>query len=290
MTLRRRPRPPRTAFRALAIGLVVAVVGLASCSDAHSKAQLDLANPGYDPSTVVILAPAGLASTLQDLGAAYTRLHPTISFVLVSDVVNGLEAARSRHFRPQVAANAGQSLHSDLTPDMWIDTSSSIRALLPPTIPVYGETQLVGYDGVALIVRPGNPDHVSGLSAFGAGSGFRTGLCRAHSTCGAITERALQDAGVSPKAIVVTADGAHLVTLLDRGQIQAALTLSTDAAGADVTQVPVHPAPHRYLTYQELRLDASPTAASFANWLLGPEAVSILTAHGLVQHVGLGAG
>ena len=50
--------------------------GVTSCSDAHSQAQLELANPGFDPTTIVILAPVTLSSTLDALGAAFTHDAP----------------------------------------------------------------------------------------------------------------------------------------------------------------------------------------------------------------------
>ena len=295
MTRRRRPRPPLVSLRALAIVLVVALVGVTSCSDAHTQAQLDLDNHGYDPTTVVILAPVGLATTLKDLGAAYSKAHPGISVVLISDVVGGIARMVASHSHPalHVATNPRQSLSANLEPSMWIDSSSAIRGLLPPTVTVYGPEQLFGYDGVSLVVRTGNPDHVPGLSAFSGSSGFKTGLCRNHTQCGSLTYVVLRAAHIGPKPVVVTPDVGGLLTALDKGTIQAALAVSSEVADAGTGTfglVPIRPEPEQFITYQTLRLDQSPTTAGFAKFIATSRAAArILALHGFTRTVGRGA-
>jgi len=287
------PRPHRSPLRstarpALAIVLVAALVALSSCSDAHSDAQLQLKNQGYDPTSMVILAPATLSQTLQDLGTAYTRLHPDTSFVLVSDVVAGLERfARHYHFLAGVAANARQSLDTQPVPDLWIDTSNSLRTLLPPGTAVYGDRRPFGDDHLAVVVRPGNPDHISGLQAFAASSGVRTGMCNPGTPCASLSNAVLEEHHIVAKPVVGETTGMELVTDLLQGRIKAVLVTTVDLAnavknGAQVTVLPIQPPSTKVLTYATVTLDQDPVAAAFADWVAtSPQAATILAYHGV---------
>jgi len=289
MTPRPRLRAPLTPLPAIAALLVVALLGASACSDAHSQAQLDLANHGYDPDTVVILAPAGLRTTLLDLGTAFTLTHPGTSFVLVSDVVAGLLQARHRQYVPKPAANDKQALSADVAPSMWIDTTTAQQALRPPDLTVVGSPTVFGYDGVALVVKPGNPTGVRGLTSLARGSGVKVGLCMARTTCGGLAHRVLAAAKVTTSPVMVAPTAADLVEAIGTGRIQAALTLRSEAAdaGPKVSVVALQPPPTTFLAYQTLRLDESPLADAFASWITtSPQAARVLAEHGYARTVG----
>jgi len=264
--------------------LVVAVLGLSACSDARSQAKLDLANHGYDPGALVILAPPGLAPVLQYLGWAYTQAHPTASFVLVSDVQAGLAQLHRGRYKPKVAANAKSSLEAQPTPEMWIDLRSTQRAVLPPDIHPFGDPEIFGYDRPALVVQPGNPDHITGLAAFAHGSGVRTGICVVRTTCGSLGRIALQHAHVTPDPATTALSGTTLIGVVIRGHLAAALTTSSEAANASprIATVPIETPPHGYAQYTMLRLDDSPLGVQFVEWIsTSPVAARIMAAHGL---------
>ena len=273
--------------------LVVALVGLSACSDAHSQAQLDLQNQGYDPGAVVILAPSGLAATLKDLGAGFTRTHPGTSFILVSDVIAGLkQMVRRGPYRPQVAKNDKASLEADLRPQLWVDGSAAIHSLLPPGVLTYGPPTPFGFEQLTLVVRPGNPDHVSGLAAFAKGSGLRTGICLPHTICGALARASLAKAHVVDGATVTSSKGGKLIAALTAGHLQAALTTSSEAADAAATAttvgtVPIPPELASYAGYTMVRLDVSQVTAEFVDWLTtSPAATLILANHGFTRTIG----
>jgi hypothetical protein len=269
--------------------LVVALLGLSACSDAHSQAQLDLQNHGYDPTAVVILAPAVLAPTLKELGFFYTRDHPGASFVLVSDVEAGMASLHRGRYQPKAPANGKASLEAQPAPELWIDISAAQRALLPPDVHVVGAPEFFGYDRPALVVQPGNPDHVTGLTVFAKGSGLRTGMCVVHTTCGSLGRIALQHAHVKPAPRVTATSGTVLLGSVIRGHLAAALTTSIEAANAfpRVTTVPLTTPPHGYATYTMVRLDASLLGQQFVDWITNsPIAVRILAAHGITRTTG----
>ncbi len=283
MTRQPRPRPPLVPLRALAIVLVVALIGLTSCSDAHSQAQLDLSNPGYDPTTIVILAPKAIGPALLELGAAFTRSHPGVSFVLVSDVVTLMLHNVSRHRTPKLPKNGREQLEANLAPDLWIDAGSAITAMKPPNVKFYGDRKTFGDDQIALIVPLGNPGGVTGLAAFARGSGFKTGLCNDHTPCGSLARLVLRSAHVSPSPTFSTRDGSVLAGEVGRGSLQAALLLSSQAeANANVATVPIRPAPSATIPYQMVQLDQSPIANEFAEWAVtSATATSVLAANGI---------
>jgi molybdate transport system substrate-binding protein len=272
--------------------LVVALLGLSACSDAHSEAQQSLGNQGYDPAALVILAPSTLSTTLSDLGTEYTKLHPDVSFILVSDVVAALvRVAKHYHRRPGIALNPKQALNTEPVPELWVDTSNSLRTLLPPGTTVYGEPKAFGVDRLTIVVPRGNPNHITGLGAFAAGSGVRTGMCLAGTACGSMSKAALQERHITAKPVVGESTGKDLVADLLKGRIQAILMSRVDAAtamakGAPITLLPIQPAPSKALSYSSAILAPSPIAAKFATWVnSSPEAARILAFHGFTPPV-----
>ena len=267
--------------------LTVAVIGLSACSDARSSSELDLSNRGFDPTTLVILAPGSLTATLRELGDAFTSAHPNITILLVSDVVNSLHHyPGGRGYKPLVVANARESLDADIAPSLWIDTSMNLRTLLPADRKTWGVKLLFGREGIALVVKPGNPDGVTGLSDFAEGSPVKTGVCFVHTVCGSLARATLAKAHITSHASISEGTGAGLIADLLQSRVQAALTASSDAAeaGATVSVVPIRPPSTTFVTYQMLRLDGSPTAKEFAGWLVTTHAAEhILAEHGFVR-------
>jgi hypothetical protein len=286
MTRRPRLRSPLPAARAVAVILALALFGASACSDARTQSQLDLANPGYDPTVVVILAPDGLRSAINALDTAYTTANPGVSFVLVTDVVTALR--RTTHRRRLLPSNddARTALTADLAPNIWIDANSTISGLLPKTAKSYGSRDLFGYASIRLVVARGNPKGIQGLSVFEAGSGLKTGLCTSTTGCGVLGRDALVRAHVHAKPTISARTSYTLITALERGKLDAVLAMSPDAAnaGSHTSTVAFSPAPARFIPYSTLRLDQSPLAAAYATWIVhSPVAERILAAYGFVR-------
>jgi hypothetical protein len=276
--LSRRPTAPALARHLLVALLALALLATA-CSDAHTQAQRDLADPGVDPDVVTVLATTDLIPLLKALNQAFLLVRPNTTLVFVNQITD----QSGRHRKVNSKLSNTQLVQSGAAPSLWIDAPDKLAPFANdpraqgPVLPFAVESMVV-------VVQQGNPAHVSGLDAFAAG-GVPAGRCKSDVACGKPAQEWLAAAKVRGVFPLVTNDAPSLIAAIAKGQVQVGIVwardLPPDTPG--VSTVPVATPPSPATPYSMLGMNPNPTAKQFEQWLAtSPAARAVITSYGFL--------
>lgn len=281
----RRPSSPSLA-RCLTVVLVAAALLATACSDAHTQAQRDWVDTGYDPNVLTVLSTPDLNPTLTALGKAYLSVRPNTSLVFLSEINAGsgkLNQIRSKLTNTQIIKAGAQ-------PSLWIDEAGLLK---PYASDPRAQGQILPFavEPMVLAVLAGNPAHVTGLDVF-AGGGPTSGRCSLIQPCGKAAFTWLSAAHVRPSFEVKVLDGPALLEAITVGHAAAGLVFSLTIPLGDtaITTVPVASPPAPNITFRMLAMSPNPTAVQFEKWVVSsPQARSIIASYGLLPGTGRAA-
>ena len=251
----RLPGPGR--FFVLSGLAMILVVAFSGCS---------AAGPGGDglEGTVLVSAAASLGNAFTDIEAAFEELHPRV------DVVLNLGASST--LREQILEGAPA--------DVFASANQSNMAMLVEAGDVAGEPTVFAHNLLQIVVPAGNPGGVTGLADFGREE-LLIGLCAQGAPCGEGARTALHNAGVTPVIDTAEPDVRALITKIEAGELDAAITYLTDvfAAGGSVDGVEI-PEDVNVIAEYPIALLAGSTnpdaAAAFVEFVLSRDGQAIL--------------
>ncbi len=278
----RRPSPP-SPVRCLTVVLVAVALLAAACSDAHTQAQRDWSDTGYDPNVLTLLNPPDLNPVLTALGAAYLTVRPNTSLVFLNQV----NASSGKYNRTKSTLTNTQIIQAGASPSLWIDEAGLLK---PFANDPRAQGQIVPFavEPMVLVVRAGNPSHVSGLDAFAAG-GPPVGRCSTSVPCGKWAYIWLRADHIQPKFAVKVPEATMLLSEIRAGHAVAGLLFSLSIPPGDITvaTVPVASPPAPTFTFSMLAMSTNPLAQQFEKWVATSEqARSIVASYGLLPGTG----
>jgi molybdate transport system substrate-binding protein len=196
-------------MRQWAAAMVISVV-LASCGSVASTPST-----GSPSGSITVLAAASLTAAFDRIGADFQQAHPGTavhfsfagSATLVAQVQEGAMA--------DVLASADEPSMQKLVAGGLVQGSPS----------VFARNQL------QIVVAPGNPKHITGLSDLGR-SGLVIVLCAAVVPCGRYATQSLHKAGVTVKPASLEADVKAVVSKVALGEADAGIVYATDVRAA----------------------------------------------------------
>jgi ABC-type molybdate transport system substrate-binding protein len=257
-----------------------------ACSDAHTQAQRDWVDTGYDPNVLTLLNPPELNPVLTALGQAYLSVRPDTSLVLLNQV----NPASGKFNKVKSNLTSTQIIEAGASPSLWIDAASTLK---PYAHDPRAQGQIVPFavEPMVLTVKAGNPAGVTGLDAYSAG-GPTAGRCATAQTCGRYAYAWLAAAHIRPHIDLRVLDAQALVEAIAAGRVDtgAVLSLAIPPGDTQVTTVPVASPPAPALTFRMLAMSTNPTALQFEKWLsTSPQAHAILSSYGLLPGNGRAA-
>ena len=253
--------PGRGRFFVLSGLAMILVVAFSGCS---------AAGPGGDglEGTVLVSAAASLGNAFADIEAAFEELHPRV------DVVLNLGASST--LREQILEGAPA--------DVFASANQSNMAMLVERGDVAGEPTVFAHNLLQIVVPAGNPGGVAGLADFGREE-LLIGLCAEGAPCGEGARTALHNAGVTPALDTAEPDVRALITKIEAGELDAAITYLTDvfAAGGSVDGVEIPEDVNVIAEYPIAPLAGSKNpdaAAAFVDFVLSRDGQAILAEYG----------
>lgn len=254
-------------MRAKPLSLLTALL-LAACGSPGGK------SPSPSPSlsgNLTVLAAASLTEAFGDLGREFGIAHPSVrtrfsfggSPTLATQILQGAPA--------DVFASADQ-------PNMQKVVAAGLAA---------GTPQVFGRNRLQVVVRAGNPEHVTSLADLGR-SNLRVVLCAPAVPCGAYARTALARAGVKVTPRSEEDNVRAVVTKVALGEADAGIVYVTDvrAAGDQVQGIDIPDAYNVVASYPlvALRNAPNPSAArAFVDFVLSPLGQRVLRAHGFAS-------
>jgi hypothetical protein len=163
----RRPSPP-SPVRRLAVVLVAVALLAAACSDAHSQAQRDWSDTGYDPNVLTLLNSPDLNPVLTALGQAFDLVRSDTSVVFLNEIT----APSGKLNRIKSKLTNTQIIKAGASPSLWIDDAELLKPFVNDPR-AQGAIVPFAVEPMVLAVKAGNPSHVTGLDAFAAGGPTR---------------------------------------------------------------------------------------------------------------------
>jgi molybdate transport system substrate-binding protein len=146
-----------------------------------------------------------------------------------------------------------------------------------------GEARTFAANRLAIVVQPGNPKGITGLSGL-ARPGLVVVLCAPAVPCGAYAQQALSKAGVTVSPRSQEQDVKGVVTKVSLGEADAGIAYITDvsAAGAGVQGVDIPDAQNVLASYPIAVVKGGPNRAAaraFVDLVLSADGQAILTRH-----------
>jgi molybdate transport system substrate-binding protein len=164
---------------------------------------------------VRVSAAASLTDAFGEVAAAFEALHAG------TDVV--LNLGGSSALRAQILEGAPV--------DVFVSANASNMEQIVAAGAVAGEPVVFARNRLQIAVPAGNPGRVSGLEDFARGE-LLVGLCAEQLPCGELAREALARAGVAPAVDTNEPDVRALLTKVELGELDAAITYTTDVASA----------------------------------------------------------
>jgi molybdate transport system substrate-binding protein len=219
--------------------------------------------------TITVSAASSLAGAFEQVAADFIAAHPgaridlnlNSSSMLARQIVEGAPA--------DVFAAADETTMATLAGRGLLRTDPSVIAT----------------NDLVIVVKPGNPDAVTGLADLGR---LRTvALCSSEAPCGRLADEILVAAGTSlaPDRITRAANARATLSAVVDGDADGAIVYVTDArsAGDAVYAVPIPDDQNAVNAYSVAVLDGTGDAAlatSFAEWVAGPQGRRVLESFG----------
>lgn len=210
----------------------------------------------------------------------------------LTDAFIALEASfESAHAELDVVLNLGSSslLRQQIIEGAPVDVFASANITNMDQVVEAGEAsnpQIFAANRMVIAVPAGNPAGIRGLSDF-ANPGLLIGLCIEEAPCGDFARRVLANAGVVPSLDTSEPDVRALLTKVEAGELDAAITFVTDVLSAQgaVEGIEIPDQFNVTAQYPIAVLTRAPHpvgAASFVEFVLSTEGQSILTSFGFL--------
>lgn len=217
---------------------------------------------------VVVSAAASLTDAFADIEAAFELAHPGV------DVVLNLGSSSS--LREQILEGAPV--------DVFASADTSNMDQLVEAGEVVGDPEVFAHNLLQIAVPATNPGDVTGLADF-AREELLIGLCHEEVPCGRYARQALDEAGVEPVIDTNEPDVRALLTKVEAGELDAAITYVTDIAsvGGAVEGIRIPEEHNVAVDYPIAVLAGAPepeAARAFVSFVLSGEGKEILADHG----------
>ncbi|MBH0130011.1 molybdate ABC transporter substrate-binding protein [Salinibacterium sp. NK8237] len=259
---RRRDR----VLRAVAVGALAGVLGLAGCSSAE-PASTSTSDDGALQGELTIFAAASLTASFSELAEAFGAENPGVTIAPISfDGSSTLATQISEGAPADVFASADDA------------TMQQVSAELATAPVSFASNEL------QIAVQPGNPLDITALSDL-AEPAVQVALCAPAVPCGAASHILLDNAEIALTPVTEEQNVTAVLTKVELGEVDAGLVYVTDvlnAAGA-VEGVEIVNAATARNTYPIAVLNEAvqpAIAAAFVDFVLSAQGQSILASYG----------
>lgn len=248
--------------------LILATVAILATARAGSPSTAPDSPDVAAPHEVLVFAAASLSDAFEALGAAFESAHPgtTVRFnfagsqQLVAQILQGAPA--------DVFAPADQR---------QLQKVAAARA-------VAGEAPLFAANALTIVVEPGNPLHVRGLSDLARGD-LTLVLAAEEVPAGHYALQALERAGVEVTAASLENDVRAVLFKVRLGEADAGIVYASDvvAAGDAVDAIPIAPQHNDRARYPIAVLAHAPNpdaGQAFVTFVRSPEGQALLGEYG----------
>jgi len=171
---------------------------------------------GVGKREIVVSAAASLTDAFADIEVAFEEAHPG------EDVV--LNLAGSSSLREQILEGAPVDVFASADESNMDDVVAAGETM--------GEPVTFAVNFLQIAVPGGNPAGIVGLEDF-ANEELLIGVCAEEVPCGDLARQALGKAGVTPSIDTHEPDVRALLTRVEAGELDAAITYVTDVASAE---------------------------------------------------------
>ena len=217
---------------------------------------------------VLVSAAASLTDAFVEVEMSFEAVHPQLDIVLNLGPSSGL--------REQILEGAPVDVFASANPSNMDQVAEAGE--------VAGEAQIFVRNRLQIAVPAGNPGGVSGLDDFGRDE-LLIGLCAEAVPCGDFARDALANSGVTPAIDTNETDVRALLTKIEAGELDAAITYVTDIASAEgaVEGIAIPEGENVIADYSIAVLTNAPNpdaATVFVDFVLSAEGQTILQAFG----------
>lgn len=256
----------------LALAVLTAVAP--ACGEASDQGSDAAADPESGPAgtgpagEILVSAASSLTDAFGEMEAAFEAAHPGVDVAL--------NLAGSSTLRAQILEGAPV--------DVFASADSANMARAAEAGDLAGEATIFARNRLQIAVAPGNPADVTGLADL-ARDELLVGLCAESVPCGDLARKALARAGVVPAVDTREPNVRALLTKVELGELDAAVTYVTDVAAAagSVEGVEI-PDDHDVLAqYPIAVLARAPNpegGRAFIDFVISRDGRAILTRHG----------
>lgn len=262
-------RPPF----ALGVLTILAVFALA-CDDGARQGSNAHAAPGAGASEseptgrVLVSAAASLTDAFDEMAAAFEAVHPAVEVTL--------NLAGSSTLATQILEGAPV--------DVFAPADSANMARVAEAGGLAGDPTVFAQNRLQIAVPPGNPAGVGGLADF-ARDELLLGLCAEAVPCGDLARKAMARAGLVPAIDTHEPHVRALLTKVELGELDAAVTYVTDvtAASGAVEGIDIaeeHAVVAEYPIAVLARAADPERARAFVDFVLSSRGRAILDRHG----------
>jgi molybdate transport system substrate-binding protein len=264
-----RRRWPEAVARFLRIAALGALLVNAACG-AADETEPDAAEEGPLEGPLLVSAASSLTDAFREVAGAFEARHPGVSVQL--------NLAGSATLTAQILEGAPVDVFAPADPS-HMDAVARAGGLAGPAHGFAGNR-------LALVVPAGNPGGVRGLEDL-AREELLVGLCAQGVPCGDLAREALSRAGITPAIDTEEPRVRALLTRVELGELDVAVTYATDvlAAGDAVEGIPLPQAYDPTARYPVAALAGAPAprvADAFVDFVRRDEAAAILRRHGFV--------
>nr|WP_311445725.1 molybdate ABC transporter substrate-binding protein [Frankia nepalensis] len=272
-----RRRRSRGALTVLLAATALAL-GAAACGDdttgaGSSPAASTTASATKDPAatSLTVFAAASLTETFTDLADKFEAAHPG------ADVKLNFAASSA----------LAQQITSGAPADVFASASNSTMKQVTDAGLTVGTPAVFVRNSMEIAVPPDNPAGITSLADL-AKPGVKVALCEEQVPCGATALAALKKAGVTVQPATLGQDVKSVLTLVELGEVDAALVYRTDvaAAGDKARGIEIPDAQNASTDYPIAALTDSehPEAAkAFVDFVLSATGTEVLTKAGFSQ-------
>lgn len=254
-----RPASSRTAVASIVLLVMVLITG---CSDAHTEADKQWADDGIDPTRTTLLVPASISVAVARLVEEFTSAYPKDRIIV---------AVRDAEADFDDVADTG-------VPTIWLDMVGNLDRTGEGR-----ETVALGHTPLVQIYKrdTGTPPP---LDLFAEEPGD-TGRCGEPDPCAAPGRALLPRLGADPDAGGMVASGAAITTAVADGEIVTAVVDAMNANGRylRVARADIPDASDLAMPVAA-RSFGPPSSTNLLEWLgEAPEAAAILVSMGIVR-------
>lgn len=219
---------------------------------------------------LLVSAASSLTDAFAEVAAAFEETSPGVAVTL--------NLAGSSTLAGQIAEGAPV--------DVFASANLVVMEGLVEAGRVAGEPRVFARNTLRIAVPPGNPTGIAGLADF-ARDELVLGLCAPAVPCGAAAREALAQAGVEPRPDTEEPSARALLTKVELGELDAAVTWATDvaAAGGAVQGIDLPSGTEVVSDYTVAVVSGAPrpdAARTFVALLLSDEGRAILARHGFL--------